>query len=137
MENGLIKNEPTLLPQTFKNIGIIITVLAIAAMIVYKAKPPQFVQANMALAKIYIVNVLILGLVFIAWSRNKVEDEMTIALRFKSMAASFAGGVIYVLTLPLLDILFTDPVAPVQGQQVVLFMLGTYLISYSLQKATR
>jgi uncharacterized membrane protein YozB (DUF420 family) len=137
MESRLINKEPGLLPGAFKIIGIVVVVVALTAMIVGKTATPQFVQAHKEVFKMAILNALILGLFFIGWAKDKIEDEMTRMLRMRAMAASFGSGVIYVFVYPLLDIIGGDSVQPIPAQQVVMFMLITYLITYAIQKATR
>ena len=76
-------------------------------------------------------------MLFVAWSKDKVEDEMTVAIRLKAMAWTFGWAVLYVIVKPIVDLLFKDPIQDVTGQQVVMSMLFVYLIMYYLQKIGR
>ena len=94
-------------------------------------------QSQKELFRVFTLNAFIVGLLFVAWSRDKVEDEMTIAIRLKSMAFTFSWAVFYVIVKPIVDLLFKDPIQDLTGQQVVMSMLFVYLIIYYVQKIGR
>jgi hypothetical protein len=50
-------------------------------------------------------SVLLLGLLAISISREKVEDELIIILRMKSYSYAFIGGVLYVIIMPFINYL--------------------------------
>lgn len=133
MESKPIRKKPALLPRKFKIVGLVIILLSIAAMVIFKTTMPHLLKDG----KVFLLNGLILGLIIIALSKDKVEDEMLVAIRLQGMANSFIGGVVLVFISPFIDILFKDPVQTMPAQQVVMFMLFTYLISYSIQKVSR
>jgi ABC-type Fe3+-siderophore transport system permease subunit len=137
MENKISKNKPKLFPRYFKIIGIFVLLMAIVVIIVDKTMSPQIILANRTLYKISVLNVIILGLFFIAWSKNKIEDEMIYAIRIRSMATSLLAGVVFLFIDPLIDLLFSNPLQSMDGQKVVMFMLLSYLFSFTLQKETR
>ena len=89
------------------------------------------------LFRVFTLNAFILGLLFVAWSKDKVEDEMTVAIRLKAMAWAFGWAVLDVIVKPIVDFLFKDPIQDSTGQQVVMSMLFVYLIMYYLQKFGR
>jgi hypothetical protein len=132
MESKPIRKKPVLLPRKFKIVGLLIILLSFAAMIIFKTTMPHLLKDG----KVFLLNGLILGLIIIALSKDKVEDEMLVAIRLQGMANSFIGGVVLVFISPFIDILFKDPVQTMPAQQVVMFMLFTYLISYSIQKVS-
>lgn len=137
MESKINKKEAVLLPKYFKKIGLVVMILAFVPAVVVKSMNVEMVQSQKELFRIFTLNAFILGLLFFAWSKDKVEDEMTIALRLKAMAWTFGWAVLYVIVKPIVDLLFKDPIRDLTGQQVVMSMLFVYLIMYYLQKIGR
>jgi hypothetical protein len=137
MESKRNKKEAVLLPKYFKKIGLVVMILAFAPAVIVKSMNIEILQSQKELFKVFTLNAFILGLLFVAWSKDKVEDEMTIAIRLKAMAWSFSWAVFYVIVMPIMDLLFKDPLQDLTGQQVVMSMLFVYLIMYYLQKTGR
>ena len=137
MESKRSKKEPILLPVYFKKIGLAVMIFAFIPAIVVKAMSVEMVQSQKELFRVITLNAFILGLLFVAWSKDKVEDEMTVFIRLKAMAWTFTWAVLYVIIAPFIDLLFKGPIANLTGQQVVMSMLFVYLIMYYLQKLGR
>lgn len=137
MESKRSKKEAALLPQYFKKIGLVVMILAFVPAVVVKSMNVDMVQSQKDLFRIFTLNAFILGLLFVAWSKDKVEDEMTVGIRLKSMAWTFSWAVLYVIVKPIVDLLFKEPIQDLTGQQVVMSMLFMYLIMYYLQKIGR
>ena len=131
------KNKTGLLPHYFKRIGIVVMILAFVPAISFKAMGLELTQAQKALFKLMTMNGFILGLLFMAWAKDKVEDEMTIALRLKSMGFAFLWAVLFVVLKPLTDLLFKSSSAESTAQGLVVSMLLVYFFLYSLQKKGR
>jgi hypothetical protein len=94
-------------------------------------KPPQRMRGLFSLLS---GDALILGMLFIALAKDKVEDEMVKDVRLKSMARAFVAAVGFVLLKPLLDLVFRLPVADFTGQELIGFMLLIYLMIFRNQK---
>ena len=137
MESKRNKKEVVLLPKHFKKIGLGVMILAFVPAVVVKSMNIEMMHSQKVLFRIFTFNAFILGLLFVAWSKDKVEDEMTVAIRLKAMAWTFGWAVLYVIVKPIVDLLFKDPIQDVTGQQVVMSMLFVYLIMYYLQKIGR
>lgn len=137
MESKRSKKDPVLLPFYFKKIGLVVMILAFVPAIIVKSMNVELVQTQKELFRVLTPNAFILGLLFVAWSRDKVEDEMTVSIRLKSMSWTFTWAVLYVIISPFIDLLFKDPISALTGQQVVMSMLFVYLIMYYLQKLGR
>jgi hypothetical protein len=137
MESKRSKNGPVLLPVYFKKVGLVVMILAFVPAIIVKSLDIELVQTQKELFRVFTLNVFILGLLFVALSKDKVEDEMTVAIRLKSMAMTFTWAVLYVIIKPIIDLLFKDPIGNLTGQEVVMSMLFVYLIMYYLQKLGR
>src|SRR5437764_11854059 len=82
-----------LLPNYFKKIGISILFLAFLPGIIFKLSRIELAVEQKETLKYVCMNFFILGMFLIAWAKNKVEDELTIALRIKSMMLAFLLGV--------------------------------------------
>jgi len=137
MESKINKKQAVLLPKYFKIIGLVVMILAFVTAVVVKAMNIEMLQSQKELFRVFTLNAFIMGLLFVAWSRDKVEDEMTIAIRLKSMAFTFSWAVFNVIVKPIVDLLFKDPIQDLTGQQVVMSMLFVYLIIYYVQKIGR
>jgi hypothetical protein len=137
MEKRKSKNEAGLLPNYFKRVGIVIMLLALVPLVIVKAMNVELTPANQELFKLLSMNAFILGLLFVAWAKDKVEDEMTIAIRLKAIGWSFIWAVLFVIIKPFVDMLFKDPVSDSKSQELVLSMLFVYLLTYYLQKKGR
>ena len=137
MESKINKNEAVLLPKYFKKIGLVVMILVFVPAVVVKSLNIEMVQSQKELFRVFTLNAFILGLLIVAWSKDKVEDEMTVAIRLKAMAWTFSWAVLYVIIKPIVDLLFKDPIQDLTGQQVVMSMLFVYLIMYYIQKIGR
>ena len=131
------KNQTGLLPNYFKIIGIVIIILAFVPMIVIVTMKIGITQAQKETFKILTMNFLILGLLFVAWARDKIEDEMTVYVRLKSMAFTFSWAVLYVILKSLINLIFKFSMGDLSGQELVMTMLSVYLILYFFKKKNR
>lgn len=136
MKNQKTKNEFGLLPNYFKKIGIVIMLLSVIPAIMIKALHIKLGVTSKEFLKLLTINIFILGLLFIAWSKDKIEDEMTVALRLKSMGFAFIWAIFYVIIAPFVNILVNYP-TDITGQSLVLSMLLVYLFMYYVQKKGR
>ena len=137
MESKVNKKKIGLLPTYFKIIGFAIIVLAFVPPVIVKSMNIEIIQSQKEFFKLITFNFIILGLFFIAISRDKIEDEMTIIIRLKSMAFAFSWAVLYVIIKPFVDLLFKDPPQDLTGQGIVMSMLIVYMIIYYLLKKGR
>lgn len=137
MENKQNKTKAILLPIYFKKIGLAVMIAAVVPAIIIKSMQVEMLQSQKDLFRIFTLNAFILGLLFVALAKDKIEDEMTVAIRLKAMAFAFSWSVLYVIVQPFVEVVFKDPVQDSTGQQVVLSMLFVYLIIYYLQKRVR
>ncbi len=137
MESKINKKEAILLPKYFKKIGLVVMILAFVPAVVVRSMNFEMVHSQKELFRVFTLNAFILGLLFVAWSKDKVEDEMTVAIRLKAMAMTFSWTVLSVIVKPIVDLLFKEPLKDLTGQQVVMSMLFFYLIMYYLQKIGR
>ena len=123
-----------LLPNYFKKIGISILILAFLPGIILKLSIIELAVEQKETLKYVCTNFFILGMLLIAWAKNKVEDELTIALRIKSMMLAFLLGVFAVVLKPLSDLLLGLKIADMTAQDDIIGMLFFYFIFYYLQR---
>jgi hypothetical protein len=131
------KKKYTLLPVYFKRIGIVVILLSFLPLIIVKAFDIELIKSQKELFKTLTLNILILGMVFIAWSRDKIEDEMTMSIRLSSMAWTFLWAVLLVVIKPLFDFLFYGTSSVFTAQPLVIMMLFYYLFVYYQKKRAR
>lgn len=131
------RNEAGLLPHFFKKVGIAVMLLAFVPAVVVKAVGLQLTPLNKDVFRLLTMNAFILGLLFVAWAKDKVEDELTVAIRFKAMGWSFLWAVLFVIIRPFVDLLFTGAMADLKSQELVFSMLLVYLLLYYVQKKGR
>jgi hypothetical protein len=72
----------------------------------------------------------------IAFSRDKIEDELTMIIRMKAIIMSFIYGLVFAITSPLLAY-FTDVSTHDEASVIFIQMLIMYLIWYSVLKYFR
>lgn len=130
-------SEVGLLPNKYKKVGIAVMLLAFVPAIVIKVINFPLSPSNKEVVRLFTMNAFILGLLFIAWAKDKVEDELTVQIRLKAMSWAFLWAVLFVVIKPFVDILFRDPVADQKSQELVLSMLLVYLLMYYFQKKGR
>jgi len=131
------KKKYTLLPVYFKKIGIVVILLSFLPLIIVKAFDIELIKSQKELFKTLTLNILILGMVFIAWSRDKIEDEMTMSIRLSSMAWTFLWAILLVVIKPLFDFLFYGTSSVFTAQPLVIMMLFYYLFVYYQKKRAR
>jgi uncharacterized membrane protein len=136
MENKRNKSQLMFFPVYFKWIGIILMVLA-ACLIGYANISDLDLSGEHEKFRVLTLSGFILGAFFLTFSKDKEEDEMTMVLRLRSLAISFAWAVIMVVIRPVLDILFGDEMTMMSSQSLILSMLIAYMLVYFIQKRNR
>jgi hypothetical protein len=134
MENKTNKNKGAGIHKHFKKMGIGIILLAILTGLSIKLLHIELMPTQKAFFKVFVMNGFILGLLFVALAKEKVEDEMIAQMRLKAMSQTFIWAVLYVVIRPFMDLVFRDPVQDLMGQELVLAMLLGYLLNYYIQK---
>lgn len=128
------------LPHAFMRIGILVCVVAIAAMF-YRAFA---MDGDTQWLKLLLQKTLLVGMLIMSLSKDKIEDEMTISLRAQSYAIAFVVGVIYALVMPYVEYGVSNVVhsggeayKDLGDFQVLLFMLMIQLMFYHTLKRSR
>jgi type IV secretory pathway VirB3-like protein len=123
------------LPVVFKKIGLAIILLSIVFIIAVKL---AYVSINVLQHEVFRVisfNAILLGLLLIAISKDKTENETSHAYRLKAFSWTFTWTVLAFIIRPLVDLLAGDAIDVIPGQVVIMNMLlGYLLLYYSLKK---
>ena len=121
------------LPHSYKRVGIVMLIAAILIMVGFKIMDGEAVWMKHLLK-----NSLILGLLIVSISKEKIEDEMINAIRMQSYALAFIFGVIYSILQPLINYgveLIIDPKDATMEMsyfQVLIFMLLIQLMFFHI-----
>ena len=78
--------------------------------------------------------VLILGLFFIAISKDKVEDEMSFTFRLNAITRSFSGAVIFFVLRHFQFLIKYGADRDLNAQEVLFLILGSYIFLYFTYK---
>ena len=81
MQNEKFNKQPKLLGVQFKKIGIVVMILSMVPGLLVKTMHIALMASQKDLLKSLSYSGFLLGLLFIALSRDKVEDELTIYIR--------------------------------------------------------
>ncbi|HEY0669210.1 MAG TPA: hypothetical protein VGD22_13580 [Sphingobacteriaceae bacterium] len=115
-------NQIKLLPRYFKIAGLLIIVISVLLRIWANALMPDF--------KLYVPSLIILGMSIIAFSRNKVEDELTLLIRLKAMSAAFVFGLIEVILKPIFNNWFDYNLNETDSGRLIGKMLFFYFLFF-------
>ncbi|MDB9720817.1 hypothetical protein OAA67_02960 [Winogradskyella sp.] len=128
------------LPHRFMSIGIAVVLLAIAFMFVRAFT----IDGETEWLKQFLQKTLLVGMLIMSLSKDKIEDEMTLSLRAQSYAVAFVIGVIYALVMPYVEFGVSNAVhsggeafKDLGDFQVLLFMLMIQLMFYHNLKRFR
>lgn len=117
-----MENNLRLLPRYFKLIGLGIVIVCL--IIRYSG------ISILSQYGLYAPSALIFGIVIIAFSRNKGEDELMVLLRLKALAGAFMVGMFEVILAPVFDHKFNVNELGGSGGKLVFKMLIMYFVFF-------
>jgi hypothetical protein len=126
------------LPNVFKKVGLTVLVLSFLLLTAIK-----FIDNESLWVRPLLKQVMLIGLLVISISKEKIEDELIQTLRSKSYSLAFIIGVIYIMLQPLVNsvvdfILGTNAQPDNLGYvQVLLFMLLIQVGFFEILKRNR
>ena len=127
------------LAHKWKHLGLFICLLTFLALLTLK-----FLDGDFLMQKFLLKRVLLVGLLIIAISKDKIEDEMIVSLRSKSMRLAFVLAVLYALIQPLINSIvfyivdYKDPsYYSFSYLQVLFFMLIIQILFFEVLKRNR
>jgi hypothetical protein len=128
------------LPHRFMAIGIIMLFASIVMMFIRAF----IMDGDTEWLKLILQKTLLVGMLIMSLSKDKIEDEQTISLRAQSYAIAFVVGVIYALVMPYVEFGVSNVVHSggetfknLGDFQVLLFMLMIQLMFYHNLKRYR
>ena len=128
-----------ILPYRVKGIGTTMVFLSLLALVAGK-----FFIEDYHTLRLLIKNLLLVSLLLVSISRDKVEDELTLVLRLQSYAFAFITGVVYAMVQPFANLLVasvisteTATLTELDVKQVLFFMLLVQLFYFNLTKRLR
>ena len=126
------------LSNQYKKIGIGLFIISIILLFVKK-----FFVDDLILLRTIAQKGMLVAMLIIAISKEKIEDEMIHKLRGQSFSMAFIAGVIYALIQPLANYVVFKVVKPQKAIyedlgdfQVLWFMLTIYLLFFYVLKRT-
>lgn len=123
------------LPNVFRKIGFALFGITFAALFINK-----FLIDSLEIT-VFIKYGMLIGLLMVSISKEKIEDELVTKLRMQSYAFAFIGGVFFSLVLPFVDYLFDfildqgEPMFNALGDWSILwFLLSVQVFYFELLK---
>lgn len=95
--NRLEKFNRFYFPNKMKKVGLTISLISIALLVVNKLAWEQQILAH------FLKTVFVLGLLIRGLSKEKLEDELMKSLRFYSFKYAFVAAIVFSLVVPYLD----------------------------------
>ena len=115
-----------LLPNYFKKVGLSLIIITIISIVITKVFHVDDLVNKKILGTIFL-NLLIFFCCMIIFSRDKIEDEMTILIRLKQFAGTFAGMVAMVICRNIMDIATDENPKNYSATELILFMCFIHL----------
>lgn len=112
------------LPNYWKKIGWVLLIISLVLVLAIK-----FMDGNFDVLKSILEKAMLIGLLIITISREKIEDEFIQALRSKSFSFAFIVGVIFVLIQPLVNYIVLLLFKP---EKLIFQDLGDFMILWFL-----
>lgn len=125
-----------LLPYRFKNVAYGLLLLTFVFILFTLL---DIVVIEKETAKTLSSSGILLALLLLALTSDRIEDELTLRIRVKAFAASFIYGVTYVVVMPFINLIFDgDFITDNMGMEGLLFtMFLFYFGMFGLMKKHR
>ncbi len=123
-----------LLPNYFKRIGLFVALLSIVTQIAIIVLLADLSLSQKELIKEIFRSAFTIGLFFIAYSREKIEDEMNYYIRVKAMALTLLFVIISGILNPIIYYVFKEAPSIHANQEFVITVIVQYMITYQVIK---
>jgi hypothetical protein len=127
------------LPNYFKKFGIALGLFSLLAIFVFRF----FIDDADALILVA-SRILLIALLILAVTKEKVEDELVVKLRSEAFTFAFIAGVVYAIFQPLITMFLSMIIKPEKAYYedmsvfvILWFMLVVHLCYFYLLKRTR
>lgn len=117
-----------LLPLPFKKVafGIMIFIVLLIILTISKIIP-----LDKSSTKVISKTGILISLLLLALTKNKIEDELTSKIRLKALASSFIFGVGYVIAEPFISVFFQNGFLSNKGAtEILITMLLFYFMTF-------
>lgn len=121
-------------PNYFKKVGLALIFLILLIAIAMKMLGVTLAPGTKELVRVVFKNAGLLGLLLIALSKDKVEDEMILYIKLRTMAASFMFGSILIIGDSFIELISTGHGTGISGPRVVVAMLCYYIAMFYFAK---
>lgn len=133
--NKFLNKPINLLPSYFKIIGLGLvigsTILGISN------KYFHFITVQKEILKPVLLDVWIIALSFIAFAKDKVEDELTMLLRMKAIIAGVVFGLTFVVASDTFSLIIQEPMEKMTAYGIIIQILIMNIIYYNSFKLFR
>ena len=124
-------NKPlNLLPNYFKKIGLGFILASVVFVVSVKISGIHFTAEKKEMMKIIFWDILIIGMLFIAFSKEKDEDELTMLIRMKALASAFVYIVIFKIVSDVFGIIDQELIENMNGYFFQM-MIWYFFVYYS------
>lgn len=120
------------LPNSWKKIGWGMLFLSLGLILFNR-----YLDVNQLMFESILKNIMLVGLLIVTVSKERIEDELVESLRAKAFSFAFIMGVTWVLVQPLINYLFFLLIKPEQanyqdlgGFQILWLLLVIYLTAF-------
>ena len=121
-----MENRQHLLPHWFKYLGCIIS--GMTPLLFVLSGKGVFTGLEPSIMRFLIFTIIVFGLSFITFARERIEDEMVISIRSKAIVFSFATTILYFSFLkPVGGLILYNKIEEVNSYEIISFMLLCYL----------
>ena len=135
--NNYFNRPLRLLPNYFKKIGLGVIILTILGGIFYKGSHIVISTEKKDILKHCVKDLFLIGLVFIVFAKDKIEDELTQLIRMKALIAAFIYGITFMICGDIIYMIFQEPMQVYDSFGLYLQTFLMYLIYYNFAKLSR
>ena len=126
-----------LLPTYFKKIGLGVIVASIAVSLFFKFLHLTVSPEKKEIIKHGLKDAFLIGLMFIAFAKDKVEDELTQLIRMKAIISAFVYGVTFIICKDIINMIMEEPLEDFESFGLCIQTLFVYLVYYNTAKLMR
>ena len=124
-------NKPlNLLPNYFKKIGLGFILASVVFVVSLKISGIHLTAEKKEMMKTIFWDILIIGMLFIAFSKEKDEDELTMLIRMKALASAFVYIVIFKIVSDVFGIIDQELIENMNGYFFQM-MIWYFFVYYS------
>ena len=124
-------NKPlNLLPNYFKKIGLGFILASVVFVVSVKISGIHLTAEKKEMMKTILRDVVLLGMMFIAFSKEKDEDELTMLIRMKALASAFVYIVIFKIVSDVFGIIDQELIENMNGYFFQM-MIWYFFVYYS------